>query len=78
MENAQAAFQITLLSAVSRTTFLLLTLHPSIMREAAEEYGTLLDWTLTSVIMGEGVGAVGLTSPDEVWTNHISRSGKTG
>lgn len=57
-------------SAITRITFLLCTLPPSVTRNATEEYDALMDWALASVIAGEGAGAAGLGSPDEVQTDY--------
>ena len=69
MEDAQASFQIMRLSAVTRMTFLLRALPPSVTRDAAKEYDAMLEWALASVIAGEGAIAAGLAGPDEVRAN---------
>lgn len=70
IEDAQAAFQIMRSSTVFLMTLLLRALPFSVARAAAEEYDALLEWALASVITGQGAGAAGPASLDEVRTNH--------
>ena len=66
MEDAQASFQILLLSATSRLSHLLRTVPPSITCQAAANYDALVEWALASIIPGDGAAAAGLPTPEEV------------
>ena len=66
MEEAQASFQILRLSAPSRLSHLLRTVPPSITCQAAANYDALVEWSLASIIAGDGAFAVGLPTPEEV------------
>ena len=66
MEDAQASFQIFLLSATFRLPHLLRTVPPSITCQAAVNYGALVEWALTSIIAGDGAAAAELPTPEEV------------
>ena len=66
MEDAQASFQILRLSATFRLSHLLRTVSPSIACQAAANYDALVEWTLASIIAGDGAAAAGLPTPEEV------------
>ena len=66
MEDAQASFQILRLSATSRLSHLLRTVPPFITCQAAANYDALVEWTLVSIIAGNGAAAAGLPTPEEV------------
>ena len=66
MEDAQASFQMLLLSVTSRVSHLLRTVSPSITCQAAANYDALVEWALTSIIAGDGAAAAGLPTPEEV------------
>ena len=65
MEDAQASIQILRLSAVSRLSYLLHAVPPSIMHQAAAGYDALVEWALASVITGDGAASVGLPTSKE-------------
>ena len=69
MEDAQASFQILRLSAVSRMTFLLRNVPPTVTKQAASDHDALVEWALASIIAGEGAATSGLASPEEVRSN---------
>ena len=60
LEDAQASFQILRLSAVSRLSYLLRTVPPSIIHQAAAGYDALVEWALASIIAGDGAAVAGL------------------
>ena len=66
MEDAQANFHILRLSATSRLSHLLRTVPPSIMCQAEANYDALVEWTLASIIAGDGAPAAALPTPEEV------------
>ena len=66
MEDAQAIFQISRLSATSHLSHLLRTVPPSIKCQAAANYDALVEWALASAIAGDGAAAAGLPTPEEV------------
>ena len=66
MEDAQAKFQISRLSAASRLSHLLRTVPPSITCQAAANYDDLVAWVLASIIAGDGAAAGELPTPEEV------------
>ena len=66
MEDAQASFQILRLSAATRMHSLLRALPPSVTKEAAKEFDSLLEWTLASIVNGQGAPRDGLATPQEV------------
>ena len=66
MKDAQASFQILRLSAVSRLSYLLRTVPPSIMHQAAAGYDALVEWALASIIAGDGAVGVWLPTTEEV------------
>ena len=66
MGDVQATFQILRLSATSRLSHLLRTVPPSITCQAAANYDALVEWTLASIIAGDGAAAAGLPTPEEV------------
>ena len=66
MEDAQASFQISRLSATSRLSYLLRTVPSSTTCQAAANYDALVEWALASIIAGDGAAAVGLPTPEEV------------
>ena len=66
MEDDQASFQTLRLSATSRISHLLRTVPPSITCQAAENYDSLVEWALASVIAGDGAATAGLPTPEEV------------
>ena len=66
MEDAQASFQILRLSAISRLSHLLRTVPLSITCQAAANYDALVEWTLASIIAGDGAATAGLPTPEEV------------
>ena len=70
MEDAQASFQILRLSATFRLSHLLRTVPPSITCQAAANYDALVEWTLASIIAGDGAAAAGLPTPEEVAHDH--------
>ena len=45
---------------------LLLTVPPSITCQTAANYDDLVEWALASIIAGDGAGAAGLPTPEEV------------
>ena len=66
MEDAQARFQILVISAISSLSHLLRTVPPSITCQAAANYDALAEWALASIIAGDGAAAAGLPTPKEV------------
>ena len=66
MEDAQASFRILRLSATSRLSYLLRTVPLSITCQAAAYYDALVEWSLASIISGDGAAAAGLLAPEEV------------
>ena len=66
MEDAQVSFQILRLSDTSRLSHLLRTVSPSITCQAAANYDALVEWSLASIMAGDGAAAAGLPPPEEV------------
>ena len=66
MEDAQAIFQILRLSATCRLSHLLQTVPPSITCQTAANYDALVEWSLASIIAGDGAVVAGLPAPKEV------------
>ena len=66
MEDAQASFQILRLSATSRLSHLLRIVPPSTTCQAAANYDALVEWTLASIIAGDGAAGAKLPTPEEV------------
>ena len=66
MEDAQAGFQILHITATSRLSHLLRIVPPSITCQATANYDALVEWTLASIIAGDGAAAAGLPTPEEV------------
>ena len=66
MGDAQASFQILRLAVVSRLSYLLRTVPPSITQEAFIHFDALIEWALASIIAGDGAAAAGLPPPEEV------------
>ena len=66
MEDAQESFQVLRLFAVSRLSYLLRTVPPSIMHQAAAGYDALVEWALASIIAGDDAAAAGLPTTEEV------------
>ena len=66
MEDTQASFQILRPSATSRLSHLLRTVPHSITCQAAANYDALVEWTLASIIAGDGAATAGLRTPEEV------------
>ena len=64
-EEAQASVQVLRLSAASRLSHLLRTVPPSIICQAAANYGALVEWALASIIAGDEAAAAGLPIPEE-------------
>ena len=71
IEDAQASFQISRLSAASRMSHLLCTVPPSIIHQAASDYDVLVEEALAYIIAGDGAATAGLPTPEEV-THEIS------
>ena len=66
IEDAQASFRILRLSATSRLSHLLRTVPPSITCQAAANYDAFVEWESASNVAGDGAGAAGLPTPEEV------------
>ena len=66
MEDTQASFQILRLPATSRLSHLLRTVPPTITCQAAANYDALVEWSLASIIAGDGAATAELPTPEEV------------
>ena len=64
-EDAQASLQTLRLSAASRLSHLLRTVPPVITRQAAADYDALAEWSLASIIAGDGAVTEGLPTPEK-------------
>ena len=69
MKDDQAGFQILRQSAATRLHFLLRTLPPQVVKEAAAEFDQLMEWTLASIITDLDNRPDTLASPPEVREN---------
>ena len=77
MEGAQASYQILRLSAASRLSYLLCSVPPAIICQAAADYDALVEWALASIIAGDEAAAAGLPTPEEVAHDPTVRQNQT-